>query len=247
MNKKLKLVLIILLVLLVVYAGGFFIWTQKTFKPTAQLNQLVDVKNEVQHKDGLYIFKPKNKEPRDGVIFYPGAKVEPTAYSYWAKKVADAGYLVVIPEMPLNLALLGKNKAEEAMKADPDIKKWYIAGHSLGGSAASAYALKHPHKIKGMIFLGSYTTEGSNLSNAHFPLLSIYGERDGLSTKAKISGYKSFNPADTTYYEIKGGNNAQFGMYGPQAGDKKAGISNKKQQDQVIKEILSWLNKENRH
>ncbi|MGG1575178.1 alpha/beta fold hydrolase [Fictibacillus sp. NRS-1165] len=243
MNKKLKLVLIILLLLLAVYAGGFLIWTQKTFVPTAQLNQLVDVKKEVLHQDDLYIFKPKNMKPTDGVIFYPGAKVEPAAYSYWAKKVADAGYLVVIPKMPLNLALLGKNRADEAMKADPAIKKWYIAGHSIGGPAASAYALKHPNKIKGIIFLGSYTTEGSNLSKARFPLLSIYGERDGLTTKAKINGNKSFNPANTTYYEIKGGNHAQFGMYGPQAGDKKARISNKKQQDEVIKEMISWLNK----
>lgn len=245
MNKKLKLVLIILLVLVVVYAGGFLIWAKNTYEPTAQLNKLVDVKNVVQHKDDLYIYKPKNGKPKDGIVFYPGAKVEPLAYSYWAKKLADNGYLVVIPEMPLNLALLGKNKAEEAMKAEPSIKKWYVGGHSLGGPAAASYTLKHKDKVKGMIFLGSYTTKGSNLSKLSIPLLSIYAEKDGLSTKPKIQGNKSFNPSDTTYYEIKGGNHAQFGMYGPQTGDKKAKISPKEQQDQIVKEMLSWLNKEN--
>ncbi|MDM5337303.1 alpha/beta hydrolase [Fictibacillus enclensis] len=245
MNKKLKFALIIVLVVLIVYAGGFLIWSQQTFKPTSQLNHLVNLKQEVQHKDDLYIYKPKSKDIKDGFIFYPGAKVEPEAYSYWAKKLSDEGYLVMIPEMPLNLALLGKNKAEEAMKLYPSIQKWYIGGHSLGGPASASYSLKHQEKIKGLIFLGSYTTESSDLSKAKFPLLSITGERDGLSTPAKIKGSKKFNPTDTTYHEIKGGNHAQFGMYGTQAGDKKAKISNKKQQEEIFKTILSWLNKEN--
>ncbi|MDN4526008.1 alpha/beta hydrolase [Fictibacillus fluitans] len=245
MNKKLRFVLVIVVVVLIVYAGGFLIWSQQTFKPTAQLNQLINIKQEVQHKGDLYIYKPKSQEMKDGIIFYPGAKVEPEAYSYWAKKLSDEGYLVIIPEMPLNLALLGKNKAEDAMKLYPSIKKWYLGGHSLGGPASAGYSLEHQNKVKGLIFLGSYTTESSDLSKAKFPLLSITGERDGLSTPTKIKANKKFNPAESTYHEIKGGNHAQFGMYGTQTGDKTAKISNREQQDEIVKTILSWLNKKN--
>lgn len=71
MNKKLKFALIIVLVVLIVYAGGFLIWSQQTFKPTSQLNHLVNLKQEVQHKDDLHIYKPKSKDIKDGFIFIP--------------------------------------------------------------------------------------------------------------------------------------------------------------------------------
>ena len=50
------------------------------------------------------VFKPQSTESSAGFIFYPGGRVQPEAYALAARKIAEAGYLVVIPRMPLNLA-----------------------------------------------------------------------------------------------------------------------------------------------
>ncbi len=49
--------------------------------------------------------------------------------------------MVVMPNMPLNLAILGTNKAEEIIMDYPSIEEWYIGVHSLGGAAASTIVL----------------------------------------------------------------------------------------------------------
>ncbi len=90
-------------------------------------------------------------------------------------------------------------------------------------------------------FLGSYTTDSNNLSELTIPSLSIYAEFDGLSTLDKIEKNRIYNPKSTKYVEIKGGNHAQFGMYGEQKNDLEASISPKKQQDLIIEEIINWL------
>ena len=48
-------------------------------------------------------------------------------------------------------------------------------------------------------------------------------------------------PAKTDFQVIDGGNHAGFGSYGPQKGDNKASISDKKQQSEVSELLLKWL------
>ena len=66
----------------------------------------------------------------------PGRR--PTARS--PRRSPTSGYLVAVIPMPLNLAILGISKADGPIGAHPEITRWAIGGHSLGGSMAAQYA-----------------------------------------------------------------------------------------------------------
>ncbi|ANC78514.1 carboxymethylenebutenolidase [Fictibacillus phosphorivorans] len=241
MKRIIKRAILVIAVLLVCCLIGFFVWTQQTYEPTKELLKSV---GNIEHEDDWVTFKPSGTNKEVGVILYPGAKVEPKAYGYLGKRLSDAGYTVGIPKFNLNLAMLEVNKAEEWINRNPSIKKWFIGGHSLGGVSAATFAHKNPKLIKGVILLASYPASGDNFSNKGTPILSIYAEKDGLTTRDKIEETKNLLSSDTVLFEIKGGNHAQFGMYGEQKGDNQADISAKEQQDLIADEMIKWLDKQ---
>ena len=73
------------------------------------------------------------------LIFYPGAKVEYTAYVPLFYELAAQGLDCFVVKMPGNMAILGMNKAEDIM-AEYDYESWYLSGHSLGGAMAANFA-----------------------------------------------------------------------------------------------------------
>ncbi|KAB8127627.1 alpha/beta hydrolase [Gracilibacillus oryzae] len=241
MGKKIiKYLFLSIAVLLVVGIAGFYIWSQQTYQASENLEKLVD--NNPKEEDWL-LFEP-NVETETGIIIYPGAKVEPEAYSYLAQELSKQGYLVGIPEVMLNFAILDSNKADELIKERTDISRWYIGGHSLGGVSASSYAIEQIDNIDGLFFLASYPTANSDLSATELPILSIYAENDGLSTVNEIKKNEVYLSSNATLYKIDGGNHAQFGLYGKQKGDNDATISPKQQQDEIIKVLNDWLDKQ---
>ena len=42
----------------------------------------------------------------------------------------------------------------------PEIRHWYIAGHSIGGAMASQFASSHPDQAGGLILLGAHLFRG---------------------------------------------------------------------------------------
>ena len=151
---------------------------------------------------------------------------------------------MAIPNVNFNFALFDSNKAQEIIDAHSSIHKWVVGGHSLGGVIASEFTYNHSKEIDGVFLLGSYPDEGTDFSNKKLPMLSIYGEKDGLSTGEKIEDTKHLLSQKTTMHEIKGGNHGQFGIYGAQKGDFKSSISVKKQQDEMVNVTSTWI-KEN--
>ena len=240
MKKIFKFSLGIVLTIIVLGSAGFYIWSQQTYKASEEVASYIDL-DDIQKEENWLVFEPDEKA-KSGIILYPGAKVEPEAYSYYAQGLADKGYLVVVPKVNLNFALLDINQADLIIDEFTDITNWYVGGHSLGGVAAASYAYDHLEDIKGLILLGSYPSDSSNFSETELPILSLYAEFDGLTTTDKIAETKKLLSSNTTLYEIKGGNHAQFGMYGTQKGDGKATISVKEQQDELIEGTLKWLN-----
>ena len=61
-------------------------------------------------------FTPVERTPTVGFILYPAARVDPRAYAPAARAIAAGGYLVVIPPMPLNLAVLAPGRAAAAAR-----------------------------------------------------------------------------------------------------------------------------------
>ncbi|WP_079477493.1 alpha/beta family hydrolase [Halobacillus salinus] len=235
MKRFLKFAFFILLGLLIIAGIGFYVWSQQTYAASSNIEEWI---GEVDTDDGWVVYEPDG-EPEGGVVLYPGAKVEPEAYSYIAEQLSEAGYVAGVPNVRLNLALLNANKAQELVDRYPDIEEWYVGGHSLGGVAAATFAREK--NADGVIFLASYPTEGSSFAGTDTPVLSIYAEQDGLSTPAKIEETKAYLSDEAELHEIEGGNHAQFGVYGEQKGDNQADISMKEQQDEIVEVITDWL------
>jgi len=220
--KKVKIIGISLIGILLLSVGGFLIWSSITYKPTEELMGEV-TKFDLQSTNEDLIWEGSNGT---GIILYAGAKVEHAAYAYYAEQLAQQGYTVILPSIRLNFALLDANAAEEYIDLYQEIDTWIVGGHSLGGVAAAMFAHNHDD-VDGLILLGSYPSESSDLREQSIDVLSLYAQFDGLTSLEDIETSKALLPPDTTFVEIQGGNHAQFGMYGEQKGDQKATISAK--------------------
>ena len=173
---------------------------------------------------GDLVFYPEAAEA--GLIFYPGGKVEYTAYIPLMQALAADGILCVLVQMPGNLAVLDMDAAEGIPEMF-DIGAWYLAGHSLGGSMAASYLADHTDDFAGLILLGAYST--ADLSGSGLDILSLYGSEDLVMNREKYTKYRENLPADLTETIIDGGCHAYFGMYGAQDGDGIPTISNEAQ------------------
>ena len=178
-----------------------------------------------EEPDNTIVFEPEN--PVAGFIFYPGGKVEHRAYIPLMQALCERGVLCVLVKMPFNLAVFDINAADGIQNEYPEITNWYIGGHSLGGSMAASYLGTHIDEYKGLILLGSYSTE--DLSDSGTKVLSVFGSEDNVMNKDSYTRYKSNLPEDFTEIEIPGGCHAYFGMYGAQDGDGAPAITNEEQ------------------
>ncbi|MDJ0704489.1 MAG: alpha/beta hydrolase [Leptolyngbyaceae cyanobacterium MO_188.B28] len=195
------------------------------------LNQLIAERRGI-------LFRPRHIKPDKGLVFYPGGKVDPRAYAPIAQSLAQAGVLVILTPMPDNLAVFGFDRFQDVIADVPEVDRWYLGGHSLGGAMAVRYAVQNPTELTGLILWGSYVTETIDLSQIDLPVASIYGLRDGVATPEEIETGKSFLPSDTLYIPLLGANHAQFGHYGEQEGDQKATISHELQQRLTVSATL---------
>lgn len=175
--------------------------------------------------DGTILMGPDNA--RTGLIFYPGGKVEHLAYIPLMEQLASEGILCFIVRMPFRLAVFDVDAADRIIEQYPQVEKWYIGGHSLGGSMAASYLADHEEVFSGLFLLGSYST--ADLSDAELDVLSVYGSEDRVLNREKYAENRSNLPADLMEIEIPGGCHAYFGMYGPQSGDGEPTVTNEEQ------------------
>ncbi|MBE6550511.1 MAG: alpha/beta hydrolase [Ruminococcaceae bacterium] len=187
--------------------------------------------------DGKIVFKPEGAAK--GFIFYPGGKVEYTSYIPLMQACTAEGILCVLVEMPFNLAVLDVNAADGIQKEHPEIKEWYIGGHSLGGSMASSYIADHAGEYEGLILLGSYSA--SDISDTDIAVLSVYGSEDKVMNREKYENNKPNLPKDLTEFVIDGGCHAYFGMYGAQDGDGTPAITNEEQIRITVDKIVTMM------
>lgn len=174
-----------------------------------------------------------------GIIFYVGAQITPDAYIPLLARLSEQGYSCFIPDLTFNMAALEPKAAETIIREYSEISSWYIAGHSMGGLTASGFAADNPDKIDGLILLAAYTNR--DLSESKFPVLSIYGDTDGVMNKELYDKRMEWNPENFEEYVITGANHAQYGDYGRQPRDNDAEISMESQQQQTADIILDWL------
>jgi hypothetical protein len=181
------------------------------------------------------------EETETGLIFYPGGLVEPTAYAPILRGIAEAGVLVVITPMPLNLAILDTGAANEVIDEYPQISTWILAGHSLGGASAAIFADNNPTRIDAIAFWDSYPPDSADLSDSAISALSIFGTTDNVPNADNFDDKRHLVPASTEFVGIEGASHAQSGDYGPQKGDVVASISLAEQHEKVAEIMLDFI------
>ncbi|MFO7942789.1 MAG: alpha/beta fold hydrolase [Anaerolineales bacterium] len=241
-RKWLRWMLAASLILIVLGGAGFILWAENTPQPGLDAVRALQSSSAVRISvNGSLQFQPKRDDINTGFILYPGGRVRAESYAVLCHRIASKGYLVVVPRMPLHLAVFDIDAAEGVMRAHPDIDQWVIGGHSLGGAMAAAFAERQPTSLKGLILWAAFPGDNTDLRESGLEVLSIYGTRDGLATPEEITGGADQLPEDTRWVEIKGGNHAGFGSYGCQRGDLSATISLESQQRIIVRATSDFL------
>jgi hypothetical protein len=233
MKRWHKITLISILSLVIILSAVFLIYVSDYYHADNVAVTAMENDNTITKDGSLTILSPST--PSDtGLIFYPGGKVEDIAYIEMLEKLRQKGITCVLVKMPFNLAVFDGNAANKVYGKLPQIKNWYIGGHSLGGAMASKYASKHQDNLKGLILLGSYIYGDISPADA----LTVYGSLDGVLDKSKVDYTENV-------VVINGGNHAQFGNYGLQKGDGTATISSEQQQNEAAGKILEFVKMKN--
>lgn len=227
--KKINKILVSLLIIVMISISSFLVYTSIYYKADNMASNVLAEDNvEVVTEDLIYIEADQSSE--EAFIFYPGAKVEYTAYLPLLKEIAEkVGINVILVKMPFNMAIFDWDRADDIIEMYPDINTWYIGGHSMGGAMASNYASKNPGKIEGLILMGAYIYGDYPPSNT----LTIYGSLN-QSVEDKIDYTENI-------VEIEGGNHAQFGNYGKQKGDFDGTITTEEQQRLTVEAMLEFV------
>lgn len=234
-----RLLLILLAVVIAISAAGIF-YVNDYYRADTQAMDAMTADDEYTFGiwgDGTRAYIPASGEYTSAIVFYPGGKVEYTAYEPLMTACADEGILCLLVQMPCNLAVLDQNAVDRVREFYPEVEHWYLAGHSLGGSMAASYAAG-AGDVDGLILLAAYSTEDLG----ELPTLSIYGSEDGVLNMEKYMQYRSNLPEDAAECVIEGGNHACFGVYGAQEGDGAAAISNAEQIEQTAALIAEFAN-----
>ena len=231
LKKRIWMILLCVMILLVVC---FFLYTEHYYH--ADLTAL----SALESNDAVTVIKTDfgwlfdGPSESDALIFYPGAKVEETAYAPLLHLLAKEGMDICLVKMPFRLAFFGSNKADDLMPRY-SYTNWYIGGHSLGGAMAANYAANHEKLLSGVVLLAAYSTKKLSDSLA---VISVYGSEDHVLNMKKLKEGDAYLPDTAVKYVIDGGNHAQFGNYGEQDGDGKALISAEDQQRQTAELIV---------
>lgn len=240
MKKTTKIILAVCLIVLLVIGIGGYAYVSDYYHADETAMEAMDVKT-----DGVQIEKDRKviwfvpEKPTAGLIFYPGGKVEHTAYAPLLRMCAEQGILCALVQMPGNLAVLDADAADGLQQEYPEIASWYMAGHSLGGAMAANYAAAHDEDFDGVILLAAYSTK--DLTQTPLRVLSVYGSEDGVLDRETYEKNRENLPADTSELVLNGGCHAQFGSYGPQDGDGVPTISGEEQIRQTADAIAAFI------
>lgn len=197
--------------------NSFFVKTAEsetalTFEP---------ILDPVYSESGL-TYKPVDY--RFGIIFYVGANVNASAYTYIGNSLAKQGYLVVIESYK------SYQTTEIAFSQYPNIK-FFVGGHSQGGGFAVRRAFENQDGIKGAILLAPTTSrrplldaDGNQmkdengidifvpdtLSETSMPTILINADNDKILLSSEISAVKNRMPSNYVDKTVENGCHTGF-------------------------------------
>lgn len=234
MIKWLKRAVILLFILIL---GLFITLRVLTYAPSEAITELLSEDYVIVTKEAIEVM-PQG-EVIATLVFYQGGLVETAAYLSLAIGLSEHGIRVIIPKMPLNLAIINRFAFNDfySIGSTP----YFIAGHSLGGASATYVVEKYPEKIAGLILLAAYPPDSVDLSNITQPVLSITASEDNILDQTQFLSTQRLLPSHTEFVVIDGGNHAYFGDYGTQRSDGTATITAKQQLTRTIELIVQMI------
>jgi hypothetical protein len=227
----------------------FVAWCAIAYRASATAQAALKGSDTVQVSDGEHhwLFQPRNGSASVGLLFYPGALVDPVAYAPLLLAVASEGYPAILVQVPRRGVLGGAEGAEPlnrgvaATLAIPSVQRWVVAGHSRGVEIAARLASTRAPSIAGVVLIGSSHPRDFSIANIGLPVTRVYGTRDTVADFEKQQATQRNLPPSAKLVRIDGGNHSQFGSYGFQPGDWPATISREEQQRQTVAAILDML------
>jgi predicted esterase len=238
--KKIIVGTLILVILMIAAAG--IQWATYARPPLQEAIEALESDDLVAVTQEPWLtFSPVRDAPKTGFVFYPGGRIDPRGYASLMHLIASQGYLVVVPEMPINMAVFNPNIADEIIEQNPNIQHWVIAGHSIGGTMAAQFTNTHRDEINGLMIWASYPAGNADLSDSEIPVVSIYGSLDPRVNDASVAERKVLLPPNTHYIEIEGGGHHQFGAYLINPEEHQAAISRRAQHEQILQATLDLL------
>jgi pimeloyl-ACP methyl ester carboxylesterase len=200
----------------------------------------------VSDSGSILRFMPRVPLASAGLIFLPGAPVDPKAYVPLLRSVANAGYPVALVRLPWRVAPTASSQALvweriAGIRAIDSARRWILAGHSRGAALSARFAGEHPEALAGLVLIGTTHPKRGSLAALRLPVTKIYGTRDCVADSAEVLANAHLLPATTHWVRVMGGNHQQFGWYGAQLGDCRATISRPVQQAATLKALLEAL------
>lgn len=235
MDKSKKRIVSMFVVVILVVAAGMYLFSYSS---------AIGVDDYLISRDGVAVSETHYGLFFDGagtddiLIFYPGAKVEYTAYAPLLFELAKGGLDVALVKMPCNMAIFGVSEADKIPEAE-NYAHVFVGGHSMGGAMAAAYASMTERELSGLVFYAAYSA--TDITEKALPVLSLYGEFDKVLNMSKLAEGRALVGDKYEEVCISGGNHAYFGSYGEQKGDGEATITPKEQMKIAAEETLRFV------
>jgi hypothetical protein len=238
--RALGRVTVALLVIVVLAITAVLFWSSMVFRGDrpASIAAWTNQRVAITSTDSSIVITPIGVPSGDGLVFIPGAKVDPYAYMFKLSGIVeDSGLTVVITKPTLNLAFFDQRPLSTFTDAAPGVARWFVGGHSLGG--VRACMLADDPEVAGLVLFASYCA--NDLSQKPLEVLSISGSADALSTAEKISAAAPLLPESAQFVEIAGLNHAGFGDYGVQPGDGVADLTSVQARDEITRVLSEFF------
>lgn len=237
--KRVARVVVTIAVVIALGATAFGVWSHMVMQGDrgAAIAAWNDPGASLSSTNHSIVMTPTAGSNGIGLVFIPGAKVDPYAYMYKLSGIVDAGVTVVITKPTLNLAFFDTRPLSVFQADASSVSTWYVGGHSLGG--VKACILANTPGVRGLVLFASYCA--NDVSNVGLTALSVSGSNDGLTTPVKITDAAHNLPRDAVYDQIVGADHASFGDYGEQPGDGVATISAQRVRTEITAELLTFF------
>eukprot|EP00980_Cylindrotheca_fusiformis_P031663 scaffold26766_cov166-Cylindrotheca_fusiformis.AAC.2 len=201
-----------------------------------------------------------------GIIFFPGALVNHTAYAPLASKLSDEGVLVVVMSLePSRFATFDDDTCKkralivmyEILAERIEVEEWILAGHSMvGGPVALKLATEMKPGISKLVLFGIKSAPKGipTLRDASIDVLVLNGSKDAIvnqcTSETEWEHFQSVLPptsggkGKTEYVVMEGANHSGFGHYGPPKYPKLDGertITMEEQQNMFVEKTMTFL------